>query len=229
MPRGPPSGAARSRGGTLGPPEGRPARVPVTFAPGRGVSLRYGVDGAPAIGASVQRRLVMALVSIMAVGIAACGGGGDPTTVTSPQYLLRRDGDVGHCVMGFGGTVVPVECSSEHTIEVIGTVEYPVDMPYPEGGIPMEFFEDCDADFADYVGRAPDRTLSVPDHLRSTPVIPSSDAWEMGDHRVVCTARSDVPWSGSVRDLGDLHPRRGPETELARGSFEFPVSSFQFV
>ena len=162
----------------------------------------------------MQRRLIMALVSIAAVGIAACGGV-DATTVASPEYLLRRDGVVGHCVTGVGVTVVPVECSTAHTIEVIAAVEYPPDMVYPEGGIPIEFFDDCDAGFADYIGLPPDRTTSVSEHLRSTPVIPSAEAWELGDHRVVCTARSDVPWSGSVRDLGDLHPQRGPETELA--------------
>ncbi len=156
----------------------------------------------------------MALVSIVAVGTAACGGG-DSTDATSPQYLLRRDGDIGHCVLGFGAAVVPVDCSAEHTIEVIDAIDYPADMPYPEGGIPIEFFDACDAGFAAYVGLPPDRTKSVPEHLRSTPVIPSPEAWELGDHRVVCTARSDVPWSGSVRDLGDLHPRRGVETELA--------------
>jgi len=131
--------------------------------------------------------------------------------------------------MRLGDTVVPVECSTEHTIEVIGAVEYPIDMPYPEGGIPIEFFDDCDAGFADYIGLPPDRTTSVPNHLRSTPVIPAAEAWELGDHRVVCTARSDVPWSGSIRDLGDLHPHRGPETEVAKGSFQFPVASCQIA
>ena len=161
-----------------------------------------------------HRRLVLVVAMTAAIGIAACGGG-DPVTITSPGYLLRRDGALGNCLIGYGDTIALVDCGREHTMEVAGTLDYPLDMPYPEGGIPLEFFTDCDAGFSEYVGVAPDRSISVPDHLRSTPVIPSQDSWEMGDHRVVCTVRSDVPWTGSAHGLGDLHPRRQPETELA--------------
>lgn len=161
-----------------------------------------------------RRWLLVALVLAVVTGIGACGGG-DPVTVSRPDYLVRRDGNVGHCITAPGPAASRVDCAREHTVEVVGTLDYPAEMAYPQGGIPMQFFSDCDADFADYVGVAPDRLLSVPDHLRSTPVIPSEEAWAMGDHRVVCTVRSDVPWSGSVRDLGDLHPARGPETQEA--------------
>ncbi len=70
----------------------------------------------------------------------------------------------------------------------------------------MGFFRDCDAGFAEYVGVPPDRQTGTPGHLRSVPIIPSEDAWAFGDTRVVCTARADRPWSGSVRGLGGLEP-----------------------
>jgi hypothetical protein len=120
-------------------------------------------------------------------------------------YALRRDAVTGHCLTGPEGAYHPVACIVDHSIEVTGTVDYPDTMPYPSG-LPLQFFADCDAGFAEYVGVAPTRQSGVTGLLRSVPIIPSEDAWSLGDTRVVCTARADRPWAGSVRGLGELEP-----------------------
>jgi len=165
------------------------------------------------------RRLCAALVSVAVIGIAACDDA-DPTTVSSATYLLRRDGVAGHCLTGEDGIYSPCDCAQTHTIEVIATLDYPAEAPYPglEGTIPMRFFTDCDAGFADYVGVAPDRSASQSGELRSIPVVPSEESWALGDHHVVCTVRSDIPWSGTVHELGDLSPSRQTPTQVALGS-----------
>src|SRR3972149_3525590 len=76
------------------------------------------------------RRLCAALVSVAVIGIAACDDA-DPTTVSSATYLLRRDGVAGHCLTGEDGIYRPCDCAQTHTIEVIATLAYPAEAPYP--------------------------------------------------------------------------------------------------
>lgn len=151
-----------------------------------------------------RRRWWVAALALLPI-LASCGGGATLPAASVPVFALRRDAAIGHCLVGADGVYRQVECVFDHNLEITGTVDYPAAMVYPDG-LPMRFFTDCDAGFTDYVGVAPDREAGVPGQLRSVPVIPSEDAWSLGDTRVVCTARADRAWAGSVQGLGVLEP-----------------------
>jgi hypothetical protein len=161
-------------------------------------------------------RVRIPTVLVAAVLVAACASGETPAATADPRYSLRRDGVVGHCLLGGDGIYTPVDCSVAHTIEVIATMDYSDDAAYPGGGIglPLQFFDDCDAGFASYVGVAPDRSPRREGELRSVPIIPSVEVWNDGDRHVVCTVRGDRPWTGTVRGIDDLMPP-GEVTDLA--------------
>lgn len=167
-----------------------------------------------------RTRLLVALVVVAASGLAACGAGGSTATTVAPLYTLRRDGAPGHCLLGGDGVYTRVECESAHTVEVIATLDYPDDAVYPGGGagLPLRFFEDCDAGFTSYVGVAPDRSPVPTCELRSVPIIPSVEVWNDGDRHVVCTVRGDRPWSGSLRNHGGLILPGLPDTDVASGA-----------
>ena len=165
-----------------------------------------------------RMRVPAAVIAVAALGLAACGNG-TTTATTVPLYSLRRDGAPGHCLLGGDGVYSRVDCSTAHTIEVSSTLDYPDDAVYPGGGggLPLQFFEDCDVGFAAYVGVSPDRSPVPAGELRSVPIIPSVAVWNDGDRHVVCTVRGERPWSGSVRDLGALTPPGLPATDVASG------------
>ena len=103
-----------------------------------------------------RMRLPVALIAVAALGLAACGSGAS-TSTTLPRYTLRRDGVPGHCLLGGDGIYSRVDCSEAHTVEVVGTLDYPDDAIYPGGGggLPLQFFEDCDVGFAEYASAVP--------------------------------------------------------------------------
>jgi hypothetical protein len=94
----------------------------------------------------------------------------------------------------------PVDCEGAHDAEVVATITYPGDGPYPgEPAITEYATTPCLEAFATYVGN--DFETSTLDML---PTIPSELSWPKGDRQIACIVmHTDAsPMTGSVKGSG---------------------------
>jgi hypothetical protein len=138
-----------------------------------------------------------ALAALLAVLLAACGGG-DGGTDTS-VFRIRpgdcfNDPEPGRQL----DQVDVTPCDQPHDNEVFGVVEHPAaDIPFPgHDAIVAHAEQACPAPFADYVGMAYDQS-----RFSLFPIVPSAETWTQGDRQIICALYDNEAGklTGSVR------------------------------
>lgn len=125
-----------------------------------------------------------------------CAAGALAGCSTTPASSL----ELGACYQGDrtddSGAVTrvgTVDCSAEHTSEVVGVIDLPAgDFPGRDALI-RRASDDCPSEFEEYTGRP---YAEAGETL--TPLLPDEQGWEAGDHRILCIAHTDEPATGSI-------------------------------
>lgn len=125
----------------------------------------------------IKARLVFMLFGGVAFfGFQAYGPGAGHRAVADHVPMSAT---TGACFRDDGSTA-PVSCDRAHTYEVFATAEFVADAPYP--GLVAGVVDNpvCAEELARVTGGNPGGRFDQVD------VIPSSEAWDAGDRRVVC-------------------------------------------
>jgi hypothetical protein len=134
-----------------------------------------------ALGSALTRVVAAALL------IGACSGGGGDQDQGVPAGPFALGLAVGDCfdrpASADVESVDPVPCDRAHDFEVFAQVDLD-DGPYPgDREIGGDGHRACDDPFADYVGRAQNRSGLV-----VVPVTPDEASWKSGQREVACVA-----------------------------------------
>lgn len=159
------------------------SRIGRTRRGGRGMAIAGVVLGAASL-----------VLGALIVAILVLGSSDDEFAITD-----ARPGDCIDLATQSGNnieTYTPRECDEDHELEVVGIVTVP-DGPYP-GQQELNDLADerCRSLFAGYVGIEFDDS-----ELAMQPLLPTSEAWDEGDHEIACVVQTDTgrPLTGSVR------------------------------
>lgn len=144
------------------------------------------------------RAPLAALLALLCVAVAACGGDGGGSEVS---VFRIRPGDC------FNDPpperqleqVDVVPCEQPHDNEVFATVEHPAPESevFPGREAVVAYAEQaCPGPFAEYVGATYDQS-----RFTLFPIVPSADTWAAGDRQVICALYDHQAGklSGSVR------------------------------